>query len=94
MAKKKKDELESLPNVGPTTAKKLRAIGIYTVDDFLSRDPYDVFHELLTRVDPTLCRCALALIVGARVGVPWHEITKKSAAEYQKRHPKHRWGKC
>ncbi|MFH0923262.1 MAG: hypothetical protein V1825_00850 [Candidatus Falkowbacteria bacterium] len=37
---------------------------------------------------------ALALIVGAHLDIPWHKITKKSAAEYEKRHPNFKWGKC
>jgi len=95
-AKTKKDaeNLESLPNVGRLTADKLRKIGINTVSQFLERDPYDVFEELRTEVDPDLCRCALASIVGARFGVKWHEITAESAREYERRHPDHQWGKC
>jgi hypothetical protein len=86
--------LRSLPNIGAVTEKKLNRIGIFAADDFLSRDPYDVFSELRQKVDPTLCRCALALVVGAKLGQPWHLITKATAREYEKRHPDHRWGKC
>jgi len=49
---------------------------------------------LRRRIDPTLCRCALALIVGARLGLPWHQVTKAAAREYEKRHPGHVWGPC
>ncbi|MCK7469724.1 MAG: helix-hairpin-helix domain-containing protein [Desulfomicrobium escambiense] len=70
-------KLTDLPNIGKTTAAKLEKIGIKTAEDFLKRDPYDVFHELRTKVDKTLCRCALAGIVGAKTGEPWHKITKK-----------------
>ena len=88
------NSLESLPNIGKTTAVKLRQIGITSKKEFLKRDPYEVFEELRAKVDPTLCRCALAGIVGAKKGVPWHKITKSSAKEYDKRHPRHIWGKC
>ena len=87
-------KLTDLPNIGKTTAARLEKIGILTKEDFLKRDPYDVFHKLRTKVDPTLCRCALAGIVGAKKGVAWHQITKKSAKEYEKKHPRHVWGKC
>lgn len=87
-------KLTDLPNIGKTTAAKLEKIGIKTAEDFLKRDPYEVFHELRTKADPTLCRCALAGIVGAKSGEPWHKITKASAAEYEKRHPRHKWGPC
>ncbi len=86
-------KLESLPNIGKTTAEKLRKIGIKDADDFLARDPYEVFDELRKR-EPDLCRCALAGIVGAKKGVKWHKVTRKSAAEYEKRHPGYKWGKC
>ena len=88
------DSLRSLPNIGPTTAAKLGQIGITTKKEFLRRDPYRVFDELRKKVDPTLCRCALAGIVGAKKGVRWHTVTKKSAKEYEKKHPGHVWGKC
>jgi hypothetical protein len=86
--------LRSLANIGAVTESKLRQIGIRSADDFLRRDPYQVFAELRQKVDPTLCRCALAVLVGARLGQPWHRITKASAREYEKRHPGHVWGKC
>jgi hypothetical protein len=88
------DSLTSLPNIGGITAAQLRKIGITTRQQFLRRDPYQVFAELRRKVDPTLCRCALASIVGAKKGVRWHLITKESAKEYEKRHPRHVWGKC
>jgi hypothetical protein len=91
---KKAEKLTDLPNIGPTTAAKLEKIGIKGKKDFLRRDPYKVFERLLKEVDPTLCRCALAGIVGAKTGDPWHKVTKKSAEEYEKRHPRHTWGPC
>jgi TfoX C-terminal domain len=94
VARPKTDSLRSLPNIGSVTEKKLKRIGIFSKEDFLRRDPYEVFATLRREVDPTLCRCALALIVGAKLGQPWHRITKATAREYEKRHPEHVWGKC
>ena len=87
-------KLTDLPNIGKTTAAKLEKIGITTAEEFLKRDPYEVFHELRTKVDKTLCRCALAGIVGAKKGVRWHTVTRESAKEYERKHPRHVWGKC
>lgn len=87
-------KITDLPNIGKKTAEKLKQIDIITADDFLKRDPYQVFHELLCRVDSTLCRCALASIVGAKLGVPWHQITKETAKKYEVLHPEHKWDKC
>lgn len=59
-------ELTTLINIGPVISKKLQKIGINTAEEFLKRDPYQVFEELLIRVDPTLCRCALGSIIGVQ----------------------------
>jgi len=83
--------LESLPNIGKKIAAKLRKIGIKDADEFMKRDPYEVFTELLLKDDPSLCRCALSAIVGAREGMIWHKIHKKTSEEYLKRYPSHQW---
>jgi hypothetical protein len=88
------DSLRQLANIGPVFEKKLEQIGILSKEDFLGRDPYEVFDALRRKVDPTLCRCALASVVGAKLGQPWYRITKATAREYEKRHPEHVWGKC
>ncbi len=94
MPGKSSGKLTELPNIGKTTAAKLERIGITTAEEFLDRDPYEVFHQLRTDVDPTLCRCALAGLVGAKRGEPWHKVAGKATAEYEKRHPRHKWGPC
>jgi hypothetical protein len=86
--------LTSLRNIGSTTARKLELIGVRSAEDFLARDPYEVFYTLRRKVDPTLCRCALAGLVGAKLNAAWHKVTRQSAAEYEKRHPRHKWGPC
>ena len=92
--KDKKSDLTDLPNIGPKIAEKLNKIGIRSKKQFLSKDPFTVFDKLRKKVDPTLCRCALASVVGAKVGATWYEITKDTAREYEKRHPRHKWGPC
>lgn len=94
MVTKNNNSLESLPNIGKVLAAKLRRVGIKDKDDFLKAEPYKVFHTLRQKVDPKLCRCCLASIVAAKLGVPWHTITKETAKEYEKRHPRHTWGPC
>ena len=87
-------KLTELINIGPIIAKKLEKIGIKTAEEFLAHDPYQVFEELLIKVDPTLCRCALASLVGAQQGLPWHKVTKQSAQHFAAMHPQHRWENC
>jgi len=91
---KKEESIWSLPNIGKVMAEKLSAAGIHSKEEFLRHDPYELFSKLRKKVDPTLCRCALASVVGAKKGIPWHKTTKEAAKEYEKRHPRHVWGKC
>lgn len=83
--------LQTLTNVGAITAKKLVQIGIMSREEFLARNPYDVFLELKKKVDPTLCRCALACIVGAAFNKPWNEIRLLAVHEFEKQYPKYAW---
>ncbi len=83
-----------LPNIGKVIEGKLNTIGINSAEEFLSRDPYAVFEELLRKVDPTLCRCALASIVGASKKEKWHRVMKEAVAKFEKKHPKYRWENC
>ena len=92
--KNNKDSLRTLPNIGKAIEEKLKRIGIDSKEEFLNKDPYEVFETLRKKVDPTLCRCALASIVGANKGIPWYKITKDTAKEYEQRHPRHKWGNC
>lgn len=94
MTSHKSSSLRELINIGPAIEQKLFKIGISSKEQFLKNDPFEVFDDLLQKVDPTLCRCALASIVGAKIGAPWYKITRQTAADYRKFHPGHKWGKC
>lgn len=83
------NSLLSLPNIGKVSAKKLMQIGILNREEFLARNPYQIFDELLEKVDPTLCKCALASIVGAAYGIPWYKIRKIAIAEFKRYNPEH-----
>ena len=87
-------KVSTLPNIGKVIEGKLNAIGIDSAEEFLVRDPYVVFEELLRKVDPTLCRCALASIVGASKKEKWHLVMKEAVAKFEKKHPKYRWIDC
>jgi hypothetical protein len=83
----KKSQLQQLINIGPKSAAGLEKLGIYTIEEFLSRDPYETFNLLKSEVDPTLCTCALATIIGAHAGVKWNKILKMAVHEYKRRYP-------
>lgn len=82
-----KDDLEDLQNVGKVIAKKLKGIGIKGKSDFLKQDPYEIFNKLKKK-DPSLCRCALASIVGAKEKKKWPEVRAKVSKKFEKRFPK------
>lgn len=94
LIKNNKPDLKMLINIGPKMGEKIERVGISTAGDFLEKDPYEVFEEMLLKVDPTLCRCALASVIGAHVGLPWHTITKSTAKEFEKRNEGHVWTGC
>lgn len=87
-------KVSTLPNIGNVIGEKLNKIGINSAEEFLSRDPYEVFEDLLRNVDPTLCRCALASIVGASKKEKWHLVMKEAVAKFESKHPKYRWKDC
>jgi len=87
-------KVSTLPNIGKVIEGKLHKIGIDSAEEFLSRDPYIVFEELLRKVDPSLCRCALASIVGASKKEKWHIVMKEAVKTFEKKHPKYLWGPC
>jgi hypothetical protein len=82
-----KSPLTKLPNIWPTTAEAMKKIWITTPEEFLAKDPYEIVYQLKTKIDPTLCRCALAGIVWASQGVKRNTIHKTSAKEFEKRYP-------
>lgn len=93
--KKTNNRLTSLPNIGKIMAGRIEKIGISTTDEFLEKDPFVVFNQLLKKDSTNLCRCALASVVGAKLGVPWYKITKETSIEFEKRYPQHQWkNKC
>ena len=76
-----------LPNIWPKIADNLIKIWIATPEEFLAQDPYEVFHQLKIRVDPSLCRCALAGIIGAHKGIRRNLIREEAVKTYEQRYP-------
>ena len=76
-----------LPNIWPKIADNLIKIWIATPEEFLAQDPYEVFHQLKMKVDPNLCRCALASIIGAYKGIKRNLIREEAIKTYGQRYP-------
>jgi hypothetical protein len=87
-----KNDVEGLLNIGPGCANYLKQISIYNKEDFLKKDPFDIFDELL-KINPTLGKPFLASLVGAKENIPWFLILDDVAKKYEKSHPHHQWVK-
>ena len=87
-----KSPLTKLPNIWPVIADYLIKIWIATPEEFLAKDPYEIFFEL-KKMDPTLCRCALSSIIGASKGEKWNLVRKEAVETFEKKYPKEEW-KC
>lgn len=85
-------ELQELLNIGPGVEGQLYLIGIKNKDDFLGREPVDIFDEML-KINPTLPKPLLASLAGAKENVSWHLIYNDVIREYEKSHPGHVWSK-
>ena len=83
-------KLSSLINIGKKVEQDLQGIGLFTAEEFLQADPYQVFH-ILHQKEPRSCRCMLATIVGAHQGIKWPLVHKSAAIEYEKRYPEVVW---
>jgi hypothetical protein len=54
-----KDELQTIPGVGPSIAADLRALGIARVRDLKGLDPEPLYGALCRRTGGTVDRCVL-----------------------------------
>ncbi len=54
-----KDELQTIPGVGPSIAIDLRELGIRHVADLKGRDPEQMYQELIVRRGKHQDRCLL-----------------------------------
>ena len=54
-----KDDLQTIPGVGPRTAEDLRKLGIHGVADLRGRDPQELYDALRVLQGAYLDRCVL-----------------------------------
>ena len=81
-------KLTSLTNIGDSLEARLNTLGIHTAEEFLARDPEELY-LLLEKDEPHLHLAVLACFVGAHTGTSWHYIYKEIKADFVRRHPKH-----
>ncbi len=78
----KNQDLLSLPNLGPASVAQFKKIGITTVDEFMRRDPYQVYEELVEKEIIKPHMAALAAFVGAYYDLPWLGVVKTIRQKY------------
>jgi len=83
--------LESIPNVGPAIAEKLRMLGFRSPNELAGQDPYEMFIDLCERAGGQFDPCLLDVFISAvafadgKRAKPWWEFTKHRKAELARR---------
>jgi hypothetical protein len=83
--------LESIPNVGPAIAAKLRLLGFTSASELAGQDPYEMYHNLCERTGKRYDPCLLDVFIAAvsfadgEPPKPWWEFTNQRKAELERR---------
>jgi len=64
-------DLESLANIGPATARRLRAIGITSASQLKKSNPEKIYEKLRKQEGGVLDRCVLYVLRRAILDAPW-----------------------
>ena len=84
------DKLESMPNVGPAIAAKLRLLGFDSPHDLKGRDPYKMYHDLCEQTGRRHDPCLLDVFISAvwfaegNPPKPWWQFTSERKATLSK----------
>lgn len=71
--------LRDLTGFGPRSEQILAEVGIYSVEEFMAIDPYDLYAKIKPMKGIGLN--SLYAIIGARENIPWLEVAKTRKAE-------------
>jgi hypothetical protein len=86
------DKLESIPNVGPAIASKLRLLGYKEPSELAGQDPYVMYKKLCNltgkRHDPCLLDTFISAVsfCNGNPAKPWWEFTTERKAKTEKTH--------
>jgi hypothetical protein len=84
-------KLESIPNVGPVIAAKLRLLGFASPSELAGQDPYAMFQDLCERTGKRYDPCLLDVFISAvsfadgEPTKPWWKFTNQRKAELARR---------
>ncbi len=67
--------ISSLTSLGPKSEAMLAEIGINTADEFLARDPYEVYADL-HRAGMQIGLNGMYAFISAHEGISWLEVAK------------------
>jgi len=83
--------LESIPNVGPAIAEKLRMLGFRSPTELAGRDPYRMYDDLCEQAGERFDPCLLDVFISAvafadgKRAKPWWEFTEQRKVELARR---------
>lgn len=75
-----KQRIRDLKGFGPRSEEIFAEIGIYSVDEFMAADPYDLYKILKAKVKGTGLNSIYA-IIGAREDLHWQEVARTQKGE-------------
>ena len=84
------EKLESIPNVGPVIAAKLRLLGFALPSELAGQDPYEMYRNLCEqtgkRYDPCLLDVFIAAVsfANGESPKPWWKFTNQRKAELKR----------
>jgi len=83
--------LESIPNVGPAIAAKLRLLGFAAPSELSGQDPYEMYRKLCEQTGKRYDPCLLDVFISAvsfadgEPSQPWWKFTNQRKAELKRR---------
>jgi len=72
--------IRDLMGLGPKSEAQLADVGIFTIEQFLAADPFDLYAQLKARHTSTSLNFLYAMI-GAQENIPWQTIAQKRKTE-------------
>jgi hypothetical protein len=84
------DKLESIPNIGPAIASKLRLLGYKEPSELAGQDPYIIYKKLCSLTHKRHDPCLLDIFISAisfcngNPAKPWWEFTAERKAKIKK----------
>ena len=73
-------KMDSLKGLGPKSIKMLNTIGITSYQQFMEKDPYDIYAKLKKEF-PDLSMNMLYALIGAQEDIHWQEVASKRKTE-------------